>query len=101
MASKFNTFLNTHKTDKDSTHTSMTGGKWKISKDDTNEFFQLYDKALNTEEYALVERHLPTAGQIVVDLDFKLEKKPEFRIVNEKMIKDIVKQLTSILKDMF
>jgi hypothetical protein len=106
MASLSN-FLNNHKTnDNKYTHTSLIGGKWIINVNEYPLFFKLLSTELqNGTELYLTERHLMDRSPIVIDMDFKydvtdkklLDKSP----MTKSMIKNIVNNLTKILKQHF
>ncbi|HLX54865.1 MAG TPA: PriCT-2 domain-containing protein, partial [Aquella sp.] len=105
MSEKLTNFLIKHKTYNKVTftHTSMSGGSYSISKDDLSMFYKVYAEAIdaNDTEFHLTERHIPNVGPIVIDFDFRFEKKSKERPITKSIAKDIVSKLTEILKDMF
>jgi P4 family phage/plasmid primase-like protien len=76
------TFLNSHKVGKGKpyTHTSIKtkdhyNGSYFISKDNEDEFYNLYLEAINdNKEIWLTERHLHDKSPIVIDIDIKVNK---------------------------
>ena len=98
-------FLNKHTTPGDFTHTAMSksGGKYYIPDDKTQEFFELYSEAIDHGKIKLhlTERHLPNAGPICIDFDFKFDNECNPRLITKSIIKIIVERLTIILVKMF
>ncbi|AYV85353.1 MAG: superfamily II helicase [Satyrvirus sp.] len=102
---KLKVFLEKHKSKAEYTHTAIdgnNGGKWNISNDKREYFFILYSKAALEKGSKLyyTEKHMPNVGPIIIDLDFEFSKKDP-RVINEKIVYRIIKDLTKILKEMF
>lgn len=83
------------------THTSMSGGLWDIPDDTLKIFYELYAIDVKKRELCMTEKHNPEYGPIVIDLDFKFKEKAIVRQIDEKLIKQIVKKITEILKEIF
>jgi len=67
-------FLDSHKTDGASTHTSMNGGNYFIGEDDIDEFYDLYvDSILDGEKQFITEKST-NIGPCRVDFDFLYDK---------------------------
>lgn len=85
----------------DWTHGSMCTpkGSYNIPNDKLKEFYRLY--AAYEEEKGITERKTPNFGKMIVDLDFHFKKKMDTTAVNDKLISNIVKYLTNLLRQIF
>lgn len=100
----FRKFMNVHKTEgNDYTHTSMTGGKWKIDDKELDLFYDLYVKELeqSKQRFYLTERHQPNYGPIIIDFDIKYKDNPKQSPLSIKIIDKIVYNITHIIKTSF
>ena len=67
-------FLESHKTDGASSHTSMNGGNYFIGEDDLDQFYELYSESiLDGEKQFITEKSTPI-GPCRIDFDFLYEK---------------------------
>lgn len=113
------TFLLTHKSTEELpyTHTymlngatvpdSMKNGSWHIPETELDVFYEIYANEIQTDNISkgtglcMTEKHIPIYGPVIIDLDYKFEKCPNGRPINDETIKCFVSQLTKILKEMF
>ena len=112
IAQKINyyTFMENHRSQSDYTHTSYIGGKWLIKNDELDLFYKLYAQELERiqKPLCITEKHQenysplrgPVGGPIIIDFDFKYEKKTKSHIT-DKIIDNIIKHLTGIIKRSF
>lgn len=98
-----NTFLAQYKLSKDekgATHTSLSGGKWKIPSEKLQVFIALYEAVAETnpEQLHMTEAH-KSVSPILIDFDFK-QGYNEKRLYNvDKHIIPMMETLTSIIKE--
>ena len=81
----------------------IRGGKYFISDEDEDEFFEHYHKEIilgNGSEY-LTEKQLGVNGAIVVDFDFRYDPQIKVRQHNENDILDIIMIFLEVLKSVF
>lgn len=67
-------FLEAHKTDGASSHTSMNGGNYFIGEDDVDQFYDLYAESILDGEKQFITEKSTTIGPCRVDFDFLYEK---------------------------
>lgn len=67
-------FLDSHKTDGASSHTSMNGGNYFIGEDDLDQFYDLYSESILDGEKQFITEKSTTIGPCRVDFDFLYEK---------------------------
>ncbi len=105
---KFNTFLEKHRIPKDDettvkTHTSMGGimGKFSIEDSEYTTFLNLYKTAINAgADLYLVERNREV-GPLVIDIDFKTDKKHPTRQYKTRHIKQLIKRYNDLVSELF
>src|SRR5262249_35130772 len=84
------------------THTSLYGGKWYIDDSDLNEFYNLYVREIeNGKIFYLTERHQDTYSPIIIDFDFRYNKKYDESPITINIIDKIVDNITKIIKEAF
>lgn len=67
-------FLESHKTDGASSHTSMNGGNYFIGQDDLDEFYDLYSESILDGEKQFITEKSTNIGPCRIDFDFLYEK---------------------------
>lgn len=67
-------FLESHKTDGASSHTSMNGGNYFIGEDDLDQFYELYSESILDGEKQFITEKSTAIGPCRIDFDFLYEK---------------------------
>jgi len=80
----------------DFTHTSMSGGLYKISDEQNNIFMMLISKY---EIHDITEKHLQDQSPIIFDFDFKL--KNQTRLITNDILENIVFIINEYIDEMF
>lgn len=88
-------FLNAHKSDGVTTHTSMNGGSYFIGEDDLNQFYDLYAKALRRRDKQFLTEVSTPVGPCRVDFDFIYEKDVKQHLHTRDQVKSFVKAYVS------
>lgn len=92
-------FLDAHKTDGNSTHTSMNGGNYFIGEDHLDEFYDLYVESILDGEKQFITEKSTNIGACRVDFDFLYEKDVTKHLHTPEQVKAFTRAYLNALKD--